>query len=81
MGLEVSQEHWDTGLIPSPAQWVKDQALPHLQCWMQLQLRSDLGQKTLNAMGRPQKKKKNDRVNGGITNSSATQKTSGGAEI
>ena len=23
MGLAASLEHWDTGSIPSPAQWVK----------------------------------------------------------
>ena len=26
MGLAASLEHWDTGLITAPAQWVKDQA-------------------------------------------------------
>ena len=30
-----------TGLIPSPAQWVKDPALPQLWCKSKLCLRSD----------------------------------------
>ena len=28
VGLAVSLECWDTGLIPNPAQWVKDLVLP-----------------------------------------------------
>ena len=32
---------WDTGLIPGPAQWVKDPACPQLQCKLQLHLGSD----------------------------------------
>ena len=41
MGSAVSLEHWDTVLIPSLAQWIKDPAL--LQQWhrLQLQLGSD----------------------------------------
>ena len=31
-----SQEHWDTVLIPGPAQWVKDLALPQL--WLRSRL-------------------------------------------
>ena len=37
----ASWEHWDTGLIPCPAQWVKDLALPQLQLWSHLWLKSD----------------------------------------
>ena len=41
MGSVVSWEHWDTGVIPGPAQWVKDPTL--LQLWLRLWLwlRSD----------------------------------------
>ena len=35
MGLAASWEHWDTGSITGPAQWVKDLVL------LQLQLRPD----------------------------------------
>ena len=31
-GLAVSWEHWDVGLIPGPAEWVKDPEL--LQLWL-----------------------------------------------
>ena len=37
----ASLEHWDRGLIPSLAQWVRDLALPHLWHKSQLRLRSD----------------------------------------
>ena len=37
----VSLECWDAGLIPNTPQWVKDLALPKLQCRSQLWLRSD----------------------------------------
>ena len=40
MGLAASLEHWDTGLISSPAQWTKDPVLPQLQCRSQLWLDS-----------------------------------------
>ena len=39
--LQVSWECWDAGLIPSPAQWVKDLAMPQLWLRSQLQLESD----------------------------------------
>ena len=32
---------WDAGLIPSPAQWVKEPVLLQLQCMLKLWLRSD----------------------------------------
>ena len=37
----VSWECWDTGLIPGPAQWVKDLSLPQPWLRFQLQLGSD----------------------------------------
>ena len=37
----ASSERWDSGLIPSPAQWVKDPALPHLLLRLWLWLGSD----------------------------------------
>ena len=40
-GLAACLEHWDMALIPGPAQWVKDLALPQLQGGSQLWLRSD----------------------------------------
>ena len=40
-GLAVSLEPCNTGLIPSPAQWIKDPVLQKLQHGSQLQLRSD----------------------------------------
>ena len=36
MGLAASWEHWEVGLVPGPAQWVKDLALPQL--WLSLRL-------------------------------------------
>ena len=40
-GLVASWEHWDAGLIPGPAQCVKDPVLPQLQLRLQSWLRSD----------------------------------------
>ena len=41
VGLAMSWECWDAGLIPSLAQWVYDLVLLQLQLGLQLQLRSD----------------------------------------
>ena len=43
MESTASWEHWDTGSIPGPAQWVKDLALLqlHLQLRLTLLLRYD----------------------------------------
>lgn len=35
IGSAASLEHGDAGLIPSPAQWVKDLLLPQPQCRLQ----------------------------------------------
>ena len=45
MGLMVSWEHWDAGLIPGPALWVKDPSLLqfHLSCKLRLGSDSWLG--------------------------------------
>ena len=61
MGLAVSLEHWDAGLIPSLAQGVKDLALLHQQ--RRLQLCSGLipGLGTPYAMGWPKKKMKKEK--------------------
>ena len=58
-GSAASLEHWDTGLTPSPAQWVKDLALLELWLRSQLWLRSDPLPGTPYAVGWPKKKKKN----------------------
>ena len=41
MGSAASWEHWNEGLIPGPAQWVRDLALPQLWLGLQLWLESD----------------------------------------
>ena len=38
MGWMVCWEHWDTGLIPGPAEWVKDLELLQLQLQLRYQL-------------------------------------------
>ena len=59
MGSGVSWEHWDEGLIPSPAQWVRDPALLQVQLRLQLWLRSDPWPRgTPYAVGWPKQKKK-----------------------
>ena len=61
MGLVLSWEHWDTGLIPGPAQYDKKSALPHCHsCGLGSNCSLDLtpGLGTPYAMGHPKKKKK-----------------------
>ena len=53
-----SWERWDSGLIPSPAEWVKDLVLSQLWLRSRLWLRSDPWPGNSNAMGRPKKKKR-----------------------
>ena len=58
VGLAVSWECWDIGLIPGPAQQAKDPVLAQLWRKSQLQLESDPWPRTLYATGLPKKKKK-----------------------
>ena len=58
MGSVVPWERWDTGLIPAPAQWVVDLALPQLQLGLQLRLRSDPWPRNSMCCGAVKKKKK-----------------------
>ena len=59
MGSAVSLQHQDAGLIPSPAQGVKDPALLQLQCRLHLWLGSDpLAWEVYMLRGGQKKKKK-----------------------
>ena len=58
MGSAVSWELQDKGLIPHPAQWVKNLALPQLWLRLQLWLRSDPWPKNSICHGVAKKKKK-----------------------
>ena len=54
----MSRERWDAGLIPSPAPWVKDLALPKLRLRSQLWLDSDPWAQEFHMSRGGQKKKK-----------------------
>ena len=58
MGLAASWEHLDTGLIPGPAQWVKDLTLPQLQLRLRLRLSSDPWPRNSICLGVAKKEKK-----------------------
>lgn len=66
----MSWEHWDEGLIPGWAQWVKDPAF--LQLWLRSQLPLDLipGPGTPYAVGQPEGKKKKKNFSSQIPGSS-----------
>ena len=55
-----SWECWNTGLIPGPAQWVKDLALLQLQLTLQLQFGPDPwpGNSICHRVAKKKKKKK-----------------------
>ena len=63
MGLAVSWERWDKGLIPSPAQCVKDLAL---QLWLRLRLRLESdrwpGNSTCLGVAKNEKKKERKEI-------------------
>ena len=52
-GLAVAWEHWDMGLIPGPAWWVKDPALSQLWLSLRLQIGSDPWLGASYAVGQP----------------------------
>ena len=58
MGSEASWERWDSGSIPTLAQWVKDLVLSQLQLRSQLQLGSDPWPRHSICPGEGEKKKK-----------------------
>ena len=62
MGLAVSWEHWDTGLIPGLMQWVKDPVLPQLWLRLQLQLGSDPWPRNSICHGAAKNKKKTNKA-------------------
>ena len=57
-GSVASWECWDTGSIPSPAQWIMHLALPQLWFRSQLQLRSDSWPRNSIFRGAAKKEKK-----------------------
>ena len=58
MGWVWSWERWDAGLIPSPAQWVKDLVLLQLGLRVQLQLGSDPRSSICGGVAEKKKKEK-----------------------
>ena len=58
MGLAASLEGWDTGSIPSLAEWVKNLTLPQLRHRSQLWLRSDPWSRNFHTLWGSQEKKK-----------------------
>ena len=61
MGSATPLECWNTGLILSPAQWVKDPAWPQLQHRSQFQLGSDPWPRNSVCHGVAKKKKRKEK--------------------